>query len=514
MRRKTETLSNAPSILQTLFKREESRKDVITSSSKEINQWTTEINKLYQHALLTEDLRDIFAIVPKIYAYCFNSKKKKLRKKMKNDFLYWMQNLISFIFKNVSPPYNSVNWQPIFHELCINIDPEKMKYFSRENIEFFLTITIEYLTCIQSDESIQQSNTIKSLPSISSVYSLIKFFQRHKMDVLSCLIGLRARSGIVEAIKTHANTSNNNSNSQKKEINPALLTTNEMLSIIQQNQIYFKRIMQWSTIEDPAIIQRELKEFAGELRGILEIEEGAILLSEIEKDTFVYTRFTGEKKGNCFQVYTGNSELEVKNIRIENLFCLPDFIEAKINNYDNKELLRLVQLPTDTLYHEEMEKVETRLNDYFNSNEIDLQVIKRANNNECSISELNSLTKSKTKLQEIKENVPQKLVDELQIPLVFKVLNIIQNQDQLDLFKPMRKRTLDSLKSFNIRDLITMYVSRYIGVCESALDQLTLQKRDLMNGRRKENLVSWWLDEIDNSVIQFLENLFVDLIII
>jgi hypothetical protein len=48
-----------------------------------------------------------------------------------------------------------------------------------------------------------------------------------------------------------------------------------------------------------------------------------------------------------------------------------------------------------------------------------------------------------------------------------------------------------------------------IGICESGLDQLQLQKRDLMNGVRKENIVAWWLDEIDKSVNDFLLKKFV-----
>ena len=43
-------------------------------------------------------------------------------------------------------------------------------------------------------------------------------------------------------------------------------------------------------------------------------------------------------------------------------------------------------------------------------------------------------------------------------------------------------------------------------VCETALDQVHRQRRLLLNGNRKNNLVDWWLQEINARVWTFLND--------
>jgi len=47
-----------------------------------------------------------------------------------------------------------------------------------------------------------------------------------------------------------------------------------------------------------------------------------------------------------------------------------------------------------------------------------------------------------------------------------------------------------------------MGLQRSRGVIQSALDQITLQKRELMNGTRKKQLVEWWLRFISSVVVK------------
>ena len=52
-----------------------------------------------------------------------------------------------------------------------------------------------------------------------------------------------------------------------------------------------------------------------------------------------------------------------------------------------------------------------------------------------------------------------------------------------------------------------MALNSYKGVLQSALDQINLQKRDLMNGSRKNLLVEWWLRLITTSVNKKLSSM-------
>ena len=77
------------------------------------------------------------------------------------------------------------------------------------------------------------------------------------------------------------------------------------------------------------------------------------------------------------------------------------------------------------------------------------------------------------------------------------------------LFKPTSHNSLQQLQNFRLKDLVMMHIHRYVGICQSGLDDLSLQKRELMNGVRKDKITAWWLHEIDTAVLSFLETLFV-----
>ena len=458
----------------------------------------TELNQAYQQAQTSNDIGDIFLIFIKIHQNFY--RKSKVRRKHKADFVIWVDKALKLLMSlvNTQKPV----WKTVFHNYCLNCAQHRMKAFALQNVENFIMIMLEYLAILQSEDCSNISITTFCL-------SLVRYFECHKVDSLSCLIGLKASKEVVDGTKIMKDYTLNGNNKAAKNnsIENKTFSEPEIQKISQQNEILLQKIIQWALMEEPNRLQQEVREYAGELRGTKELEMGAVIISEIDKDNYIFTRFSGERNDNFLQIYTSPAENETISIRIDKVFPLKGMVQQKVADYDVNDLEKLIQLSTDTLYHEEMANVQNRLNEYLIAINIDMDVIKKANNNECSISELKQLKLAQKELEDLKQNPPLDLINELQNALQAKVSNIIAKQDQIHLFKPFRKKTIEQLSSFHVRELVNMNVTRHIGVCYSGLDQLKLQKRELMNGVRKENLVSWWLDEIDKNTMTFLTDL-------
>jgi hypothetical protein len=194
-------------------------------------------------------------------------------------------------------------------------------------------------------------------------------------------------------------------------------------------------------------------------------------------------------------------------VRIDKVLPLKGKTVTQILESDLRGLEKLVVLPTDDLFHGMMDYVESTTNAYL-AKHLDLNVLAKANANECGICELEELTKAQRVLNSLLADLPEQLFSSVQAVMKEKLKNFWQQFNKDELFKPTGKQTLEQLENFGqptqVQFLVRMQIQRHAGVCACALDQLKLLKRELMNGTRKDRIVAWWLGEIDKSVLQFL----------
>ena len=231
----------------------------------------------------------------------------------------------------------------------------------------------------------------------------------------------------------------------------------------------------------------------------------------VEKNhQYFYGRFNGLCTENEVAVFLDPEEKSTETIGIKSIFPLRKQTLQAIQLASIEDLEKYVQLPTDVIFQELMASVETITYEYFKSISVDMNVIYKANINICSISELNKLKVASEKLQELTINPPFNLFVNLQNLLKHKLEEFQMNMEtnQIQLFKPTLQKSLYQLQNFQMNQLVMMHIHRYVGICQSGLDQLKLQKRELMNGHRKEKITEWWLHEIDVSVLNFLDSLY------
>ena len=121
----------------------------------------------------------------------------------------------------------------------------------------------------------------------------------------------------------------------------------------------------------------------------------------------MYARYQPSKcVDNSVIIFIEPFESNPKTIRIDRIFPLHSQTTKRIQDANIEELEKLVQSPTDALYQDFMRTAEIKSYDYFASIGIDMDVIKKANNNSCSITELLELKNAQNKLEQLTQNPP------------------------------------------------------------------------------------------------------------
>jgi hypothetical protein len=375
-------------------------------------------------------------------------------------------------------------WATMFYNYMVTSCNDKtfVNFLTTADVKHFRNVLNEFI----------QAQPQPTEPSLSSLLnfasSLESYLKQHKIDPFCCLIGLQPSKDVVELCKLEDN----------REEYSALLTKKELI----------QKLMHWSRLDDAETIQQEIRQFAGELRGVRELKPGALVIVDCSGQ-LRYARIPIEcVTGNNISLYLDPNEFDLHRELIDKVYPLkPPTLNRILQVSSLSELERLVHSPTDGLYQELMRLVESRTMAYFQTLGIDMDVIRKANLNTCSISELQTLKTAQSIFKELCSKPPTALLNELQVMLVKKLEEFRSKISPVDLFQPTSEATFQQLKEFQISTLVSMNIHRYAGICESGLDQLQLQKRELMNGERKDKISAWWLAKIDRAVLEFLEEL-------
>ena len=458
--------------------------DTLSSKSLKIDPHDVVLT-LYQKASTSNDLTSIFSVVEAIGKYY---RKKAVRKRKKMEFQQWMDKMIELL-QNFHQSKSKKGWPALFHQHMKDIP--NTKQFSYENVQI-------YLDCFRAFDIKILSQTTQRM-----VLLLIDFFQYRQMDCLSCLVGLKATKEVVDASQSEF----------EFEISQTLLSCADNSPLINEDKYSKKDLLQkiihWSKEENGEKLQREIRDFAIEIRGLKEIKAGAIVLAELSKEKIIFARYSGERKGNLLCLYVNSLENSTVWLIYDQIYLLRGTIAQKIADYEINDIARFIQNDVDNLYQSYMRLCEKEVKKYVQKRRgVDMTAIKKANSNECCISQLKQLIDAKNTLQEMTMKPPDDLILSLSNTINQRTNLYVKELNESDVFLPTYSTSIQLLKSFNVKSVTMMNLNRLFGICESGLDQLQLQKRDLMNGVRKEKTVEWWLNEIDLAVNKFLSNLF------
>lgn len=447
-------------------------------------QFTEELEKVKRG----DDLAAVFSLFSLLEPQHRRKKgSKRKRTPIENDFLANVTSILKIFFQ-FQRNHKTTSWAELFYEyMCTTVENGKFENFLNlaqiSHVEIILQDFVAISMPVDGDVLVQ------TLVDVSE--ELLKFLKEHSIDPFSCLVGLVASKDVVENTKSD------------KEFYSTVIHKKG------SHEELLKQVMMWAAIDDAQQLQKEIRAYAGKLRGIKNLNNGSLVLVEISKEKYIYGRFSGgECNENLANIYINPKEDKVFNIKLDDIYPLKPSVVKRITERSPLELEKLVQLPTDPLYQSIMRKVESETHGYFQKVlQIDMDVVRKANMNQCSISELQELTLAMQQLKKIANDPPSELFSTLDKTINNQIEEFLQSGENEKTFIPTKEKNLQQLKSFRVTGLVMMHVQRYIGICESGLDQLKLQKRELMSGERKDKISEWWLHEIDVEVLAYLESL-------
>lgn len=478
--------------LRSGLSRQKKKKQLERQSTHEL-QLNTELLDLYHKAQLSFDLQDIFELLWRIYVVLVKPKRKKVAsrsKRSREELVEWVTKGAKLLitYRKMRP---HKEWHVLLHEYAVEQGGQVGTFLSQERQEGYMLLMEGYLEC--TNEASVSDPFMKEVTQLA--FNIIKYLKSHCMDPFSSLVGLRVNAEVAKRVESAAKGS-------AEEANVAL--TEE--DIPHTKLELANHIIRWAFIHDPLLLQQKVREVAGEVRGALNLGLGDVVVVKSEDKT-IFARYSGTRRDNTVNLFVNVREAETVKATIDNVFPLPPDLKKKVFEDSLLELEKLVQLPTDEYFHEVMLLAESAVRNYLDENGINRKAMQRANDNACSIAELASLKKAQDFLQQALASPPAELISSLQAIIDEKSKKFYSNISADDFFQATYMMRMKQLKQFQIQALVKMNLHRCLGMCDSGLGQLKLQKRELMNGVRKDKIVSWWLDEIDKAVLDFIVEL-------
>lgn len=116
-------------------------------------------------------------------------------------------------------------------------------------------------------------------------------------------------------------------------------------------------------------------------------------------------------------------------------------------------------------------------------------------------------TKVQKLLQVLSKPIPKSLLQEISNysqKLIETVIKQVTSGSRYESFQPSNKQSLEQLKKFDSEHAFKQEIKQFKGVCDMAIDTIEMQKNNILNGKRKNQITKGWLQQIDRVVTGFL----------
>eukprot|EP00012_Vannella_robusta_P003630 CAMPEP_0206183648 /NCGR_PEP_ID=MMETSP0166-20121206/757_1 /ASSEMBLY_ACC=CAM_ASM_000260 /TAXON_ID=95228 /ORGANISM="Vannella robusta, Strain DIVA3 518/3/11/1/6" /LENGTH=1012 /DNA_ID=CAMNT_0053598531 /DNA_START=97 /DNA_END=3132 /DNA_ORIENTATION=- len=230
--------------------------------------------------------------------------------------------------------------------------------------------------------------------------------------------------------------------------------------------------------------------------------------SEGESCSYIYGRCMYKVDGQT-QVSTTVYSNQRKTLSVSGSDCydLPNDLREEINRaseWDIFGLEKFLDNPVDELSRNLMfVDTEKVIRKYLAVQGIDLSVMSRAIIQDVTLADVYELHRGNEVCLSIIENMPNELVTDVKEVIEQKIQEFFDNIPREKLFLPTlaaRRAELPQIYS----QAIPAIARQLAGNCSGCLDQLKLDRRDLLSGKTKNELVEWWLTEIEKQTNELL----------
>ncbi|EGG17549.1 hypothetical protein DFA_08545 [Cavenderia fasciculata] len=224
----------------------------------------------------------------------------------------------------------------------------------------------------------------------------------------------------------------------------------------------------------------------------------------LEKKSFKpkaqFARYTGERGDYSLNLWFSAEESETVVVGIEDILPLnKQTLEAL---RDLRMIEKLIYQPTETFFSQVLEESKQQTINYLLSLGVDINLL--LNTSSFTLFDLERLKITHSTLATLYNTPDHPFYKELEKEMTERIDAHVATVDQRFLFMPRYETTIADLRGCQHIALARSKVKQFLGDCELVLDQLKIQKRNLMNGTMKEEMTEWWLKRIDSRVSDFL----------
>ncbi|EFA81775.1 hypothetical protein PPL_05770 [Heterostelium album PN500] len=214
----------------------------------------------------------------------------------------------------------------------------------------------------------------------------------------------------------------------------------------------------------------------------------------------IFARFTGERNNYNINVWLTTEENEYLTIGIEDILPLNrSTIEAL---KDIKMIEKLVHQPTEKFFSQVLEESKQHTINHLVSLGIDMDAHLGAE--KVSLFDLEKLKSMHSILHQLYTNQDHQFYKELEVLMNEKIEHHLNQFDHRLFFMPKYESHISDLKGSHHIALARSKIKQFLGDCELMLDQLKIEKRDLMNGTLKDEMTEWWLKRVEVRTSEFL----------
>mmetsp|Transcript_5837 Transcript_5837/g.8171 ORF Transcript_5837/g.8171 Transcript_5837/m.8171 type:complete len:688 (-) Transcript_5837:33-2096(-) len=451
----------------------------------------------------------------------FMNKKEKSKEKLKDTFLPYVELLLTkFNDARVAvqqglPNSNAIMsttslWPRIF---SIRISEER-DLLGDANYQHYMNVINTYMALQQEMEA--KSNcppTNTSTVALKTALDMLDYLTVHQDDPDNCLIGLTPSRAVLKSV-------------QFDETADIDLFQKEP----QTKEDFINLISSWSELKDDKMIADRVRKFttfykanvphstsSSNLHSLKPLKKGELLVCRFKvpaadangTSTFKYLfgRNFDDKGATlrvCFDKY---EQSDFKELSKKDIFAFNDAMKANLKEL--RLMDKMVRDPTHQLYDTVMDHINKRCDNYILEKNIftSLDVTEQWKNN-ATITDLPTVKKTVAKLQALCANPAVDLYKEVDEYCNKLKMQFYEGVDSQAFFLPTKGQSLTQLERFlsQREGLVKQRLQRYLGICESTLDQLSIQMRDIANGNVKHELTDWWLKKIKERVDAFLKS--------
>lgn len=218
-------------------------------------------------------------------------------------------------------------------------------------------------------------------------------------------------------------------------------------------------------------------------------------------------RFAGEQDEQCL-LYVCPQEIMAIAVPWNQVIDLPKQSLSALGSL--RAMRQLTMDPIDALYSEFSIYAREATHEFLINRGVRLDLLLKALDNKVSITDLGNLKQINLLLQEILDASSDEFAEcarQITEETCKHQATWAESYSRLDIFVPTRENRLNELVQSDFGQASRDRLKRYRAIIETALDQLQIHKRNLMNGSQKQQMTTWWLSRIEVSVTDFLNQL-------